>query len=55
VVNSTHHIYRRVGSGWAPLPGLANDIAAGKNGAIWIIGTNPVAGGFGIYHWTGGR
>ena len=26
----------------------------GANGSVWIVGTNPVAGGYGIYQWTGG-
>ena len=34
-------------------PGTARDIAVGANGAVWAVGTNPVAGGFGIYEWTG--
>ena len=25
----------------------------GANGSVWIVGTNPVAGGYGIYRWTG--
>jgi hypothetical protein len=34
-------------------PGAATDISEGANGSVWIIGTNPVPGGFGIYHWNG--
>jgi hypothetical protein len=33
--------------------GAATDISAGANGSVWVIGTNPVGGGFGIYRWTG--
>jgi hypothetical protein len=33
--------------------GAATDIGAGANGSVWVVGTNPVAGGFGIYRWTG--
>ena len=36
----------------ANLLGTAKDIDA-KNGAVWIIGTNPVAGGYGIYQFNG--
>lgn len=31
----------------------ATDIDVGKNGDVWIIGTNPVPGGFGIFKRTG--
>jgi hypothetical protein len=31
----------------------ATDVAAGANGSVWVIGTNPVPGGYGIYRWTG--
>ncbi len=34
-------------------PGLANDISQGADGSVWVIGTNAVHGGYGIYHWTG--
>ena len=36
-----------------PVPGSATDIAVGANGSVWVVGTNPVAGGYGIYHWNG--
>jgi hypothetical protein len=35
------------------LPGAATDVAAGANGSVWVVGTNPVPGGYGIYRWTG--
>ena len=35
------------------LPGSANDIGVGADGSVWVIGTNPTTGGFGIYRWTG--
>jgi hypothetical protein len=53
VINSAHQIYHRVGSGWAKYPGSATSIGVGANGAIWITGTNPTAGGLGIYCWYG--
>ena len=34
---------------WRDLPGLANDIGIGANGAAWVIGTNATPGGFGIW------
>jgi hypothetical protein len=36
------------------LPGYALDIGGGANGSVWIVGTNAVPGGYGIYQWTGG-
>jgi hypothetical protein len=36
-----------------PLPGTATDISEGADGSLWVIGTNPVPGGFGIFKWTG--
>lgn len=38
---------------WRQTDGLARDIGVGANGAVWVIGTNPVPGGFGIYRWNG--
>ena len=35
---------------WQRLPGFAYDIGIGANGAVWVIGTDPVPGGFGIYN-----
>jgi hypothetical protein len=34
-------------------PGTATDISVGANGAVSVIGTNPVVGGYGIYQWAG--
>jgi hypothetical protein len=25
----------------------------GANGSVWVVGTNRVVGGYGIYHWNG--
>ena len=41
------------GGSWTQLPGAAMDIGAGGDGSVWVIGTNPVPGGFGIYRWNG--
>lgn len=35
------------------LPGSARDIGVSSAGAAWVIGTNAVGGGFGIYKWNG--
>lgn len=40
------------GSTWVLRPGAANDIATG-GGQTYVVGSNAVAGGFGVYHWTG--
>ena len=40
-------------SSWQRLPGTATDIAVGSHGAVWVVGTNPVSGGYGISHWNG--
>jgi hypothetical protein len=37
---------------WATVPGKANDISVGANGAVWHIGTDARPGGFGIYRWV---
>jgi len=34
---------------WQNVPGAANDIAVATDGTAWVIGTNTVPGGFGIY------
>lgn len=39
--------------GWVQQPGSASDIAIGADGSRWVIGTDPQAGGFGIYRWIG--
>ncbi|MDJ1173880.1 tectonin domain-containing protein [Roseofilum capinflatum] len=48
VVNDKGNIFRWDGSTWRVLPGKARDVGDG-----WIIGTNPVSGGYGIYKWNG--
>jgi subtilase family serine protease len=39
--------------GWTPLAGFASDISVGASGQVWVIGTGPRSGGYGIYRWTG--
>lgn len=43
-----------LGGHWDSLPGAASDIACGADGSLWVIGTNPVPGGCGIFQWSGG-
>jgi hypothetical protein len=38
---------------WTQHPGCAHDIASGNPpGTIWVVGCNPVPGGYGIYEWN---
>jgi hypothetical protein len=61
VVNDAGEIFRRttssVSSGsWQIMPGWAKDIGAGGTATspiIWIVGTSPVNGGFGIFRFNG--
>ena len=37
---------------WVQLPGAARDIGVGRDGTVWVIGTQPVGGGnFAIHRW----
>jgi hypothetical protein len=38
---------------WQRLQGGASDIGVGADGTVWVIGTDPRPGGFGIYRWNG--
>ena len=38
---------------WRQVHGYAYDIAVGANGAVWVIGTDPQPGGYGIYRLDG--
>ncbi|MCG8414031.1 MAG: hypothetical protein MI746_07415, partial [Pseudomonadales bacterium] len=38
---------------WRQLLGYAYDIGVGANGDVWVIGTDPQPGGYGIYHIDG--
>jgi extracellular elastinolytic metalloproteinase len=39
-------------SGWVTKPGAANDIAAGPDGSIWVVGTKQVGDSFATYRWN---
>jgi methylenetetrahydrofolate reductase (NADPH) len=55
VVNAQHQIFRLSGqSQWQHLPGLAVEIAAG-GGAVWVLGTNAMHGGYGVWRWDSGQ
>ncbi len=45
--------FKIIAEGWQRLPGSATDIGIGAGGQVWVIGTDPVAGGFGVHRWTG--
>jgi hypothetical protein len=51
VINGNGTIFRRQGDAWVVLPGSGKDIAIG-GGQVYIVGTNSVPGGFGIYVWS---
>lgn len=52
VVNSSGQIFQLVSGKWAQEPGSAKDVGAG-GGAVWIVGTTPAPGGYGLWRWTG--
>jgi hypothetical protein len=43
------------GSPWPFIlrPDFVTDIGVGANGSVFVVGTNPVVGGYGIYRWNG--
>lgn len=53
IVNNEGYIYRRVNNAWQLLPGRAKDIDIGEDGSVWIVGTNEVTAGYGLYQWNG--
>ena len=53
IVDADNHISRWTGSEWSRQPGVAQDIGVGANGAVWIIGTTPMIGGYNIATWNG--
>ena len=55
MVSSSGQILQWTGSAWTAYPGSAIDIGVGANGSVWVVGTNVVPGGYGIYQWTGSR
>ncbi|NOZ13037.1 MAG: hypothetical protein GXO69_05240 [Acidobacteria bacterium] len=57
VVNNTGRVYRLTKNyGWQYIPGRkARDVGVGADGSVWIVGTNPVYGGYDIYRWIKNR
>jgi hypothetical protein len=57
MINTSGSIYVENGNGWLKQPGTGNDIGAGRDGSIWLVGSGSVSGGFGLYQYvpsTGG-
>jgi hypothetical protein len=52
ITNANEEIWRRVQGGWQRMPGAALRVSADARGGIWVIGTNPLPGGFGVYRWA---
>ena len=38
---------------FARQPGAGTDISVGANGSVWVVGTNRVPDGYGVYRWDG--
>jgi len=53
VVNAYGDIFKRENSSWRMVGGKAKDIGIGGDGSVFIIGTNPCGGGYGIWKWNG--
>ncbi len=52
IVNTDQNIYVENGNGWLQVDGKANDIAAGSDGSVWIIGNSSRTGGYNIYEFV---
>jgi hypothetical protein len=52
VVNSAGNIFHWAGNSWSLYPGLARDVGVGADGSVWVVGTNPVPGGYGVWRLT---
>ena len=52
VVNNGHGIYKWINNNWTRLPGAAWDVGVSPANDLWVIGTNVVPGGYGIYNWN---
>jgi hypothetical protein len=49
VVNNAGGIFYHNGNQYVQYPGKASDIGVGANGSVWIIGTTPAFGGYGVH------
>jgi hypothetical protein len=55
VANDRKEIFRWDGRSFVKMQGLANAIGIGANGTVWHLGTNEVAGGYGLWWWNNGQ
>ncbi len=51
--NPSSQMSATASAGFRLLPGAANDVAQGPERGLFVIGTNPLPDGFGIYGWNG--
>jgi hypothetical protein len=50
------YMYNTAARSWELKPGNARSIHTGaSSGAVWMLGVDPVAGGFPIYQWNAGK
>lgn len=52
VIDRRGKLYNFTSGGWIELPGSVTDIAVGKNGDAWAIGTTVCPGGRNILHYV---
>jgi hypothetical protein len=53
IVNNAGQIWHLDLGAWVQVPGGARDIGVGADGSVWIIGLNPIAGGWQTYRFNG--
>jgi peptidoglycan hydrolase-like protein with peptidoglycan-binding domain len=55
IVNNVDRLYRWNSStqSWDRISGCAKDVGVGPDQEVWVVGCDPVAGGFLIYRWDG--
>lgn len=53
-VNSAQQIYQFASGSWHQLPGSAHQVAVGSGGSVFVLGTNAVPGGWGLWKLSGG-
>jgi hypothetical protein len=57
VVNAAGDIFRfnAAANRFEHKPGKAHSVHAGASGAVWMLGTDPIVGGYPIYLWNAGK
>lgn len=56
VVSDRGDVMRRASNGkWERLPGSGTAVTIGSNSTAWLLGTDPVPGGYSIHRWTSGN